>query len=286
MKFIVTITLLLVFGTISYVSVIALHDFLSVGVLGYFIGSGLELGKFTSIVYIHRNWHLTSKYFYIVVAVLIAALTTSELIGFLSYNHVNATKVSRGAEKELIALGKEKLFLQNQIDLVEKSLQELPVGFVKRKEVARNRKEYKSSVSRITAIMQREKELTSNMKTVSGGGPVYATAELLGIKPKILSRYFIILLVLVWESLSTGLIIAFSVVWKFDLKEKTVNTGKSTKKPTRNEILLRLKKQKGLTSEEIAQMTDRKQVETVESWIKNESEIPVNALKQLIRAIR
>ncbi len=291
MKYIITFTLLLVFGTISYVSILSLNEFLSIGMTGYFIGAGLEMGKLTFIIYIHRNWHHTRRYFYIVIAVLIACLTTAELIGYLSYNHVNSTLTSRSSEKELVALGKEKVFLEKQIDLVEKSLKELPVGFVKRKEEARNRKEYKDKVSRIAAIMHRERKLSSDMKTVVLGGPVYATAELIGIKPTSISKIFIILLVLVWESLSTGLIVAFSAIYQPIVKKKSeVNvpstaelSEKPKKKPTRNELLIRLKEQAGLTDQKIAEITGRKNIETVEAWRKNKSDIPVKALKQIIK---
>jgi hypothetical protein len=284
MRCIITFTLLLVFGTISYVSVLALSEFLSTGALGYFIGAGLEMGKFTSIIYIHRNWHKPRKYFYIPIVVLIASLTTAEVIGYLSYNHINSTLDSKSSEKKLISLDKEKMFLTKQIELVEKNLSELPVGFVKRKEDARNKKEYKDKISRITSIMQKERELFSDMKTVIAGGPVYATAEIMGIQPENISRFFIILLVLVWELLSTYMIVAFSAVWEPAKKEPEINKLPE-KNPTRNEILIRLKEEKGLTSGQIAQITDRKQIKTVEAWIKNESEIPIKALEQIMKVV-
>ncbi len=282
---IITITLSLVYGTSTIASVFALTDFLSVGFLGYTIGVGLELGKFISILYTHRNWD-SNKYFRyicILIAIPIMCLTTSELIGYLSFNHFKSVQSVKNHEKELIDLNNERDYLQNQIDRIENNLINLPAKYVKRREDARNSIDYKRMNKRISEIMQIKQKLSKNQKTCINGGPVYSTADLLGIQPEVVSKYFIILLVIVWEGLSTVLIISFSTVWKQDLR--TNNKEKKQDNMRRNKYLTRIMKKHKLTTEKVALITKRRE-ETVKKWTNNINEIPESVLRQIILYIK
>ncbi|MCP4160580.1 MAG: DUF5320 domain-containing protein, partial [Deltaproteobacteria bacterium] len=262
---------------------LGLSAFLSVGILAYFIGAGLEMGKLSSIIYIHRNWTSSKKYFYIFIVGAIALLTTFEVFGYLSFNHVVSTHVSKSSENEIKSLAERKIFLKDQIEKVEDSLKELPDGYVKRKEIARNKPEYKKNISEIDKIIKRETALSTNKETAVAGGATFATAQLLDVKPETVARSFNLILVLVWEILSTGMIVMFSSVWQVEKKFNPLpisNNGRKALKPRNRELIILAKKNKW-TLLEIASFTGKQRPETVKDWLNNKTEIPIRALNIL-----
>jgi len=121
-------------------------------------------------------------------------------------------------------------------------------------------------------------------------GPVIATARIMGLDEARAITVFIIFLVCVLEPLAIGLAVAASAAWTAPGKPqrsgmKRMRTAGETAKaadapadPATGE-LAEICDQHGLTIEDLARITGRKQPQTVAGWLGGRPPIPIKALR-------
>jgi hypothetical protein len=92
----VTISLILVFGSSAFMSVSGLLSiFSSSPTVIISMGLGMEIGKILTISHLYRNWKkyaLPVRVWYILIISVLTLLTSLEVMGFLSRCYQDATK--------------------------------------------------------------------------------------------------------------------------------------------------------------------------------------------------
>ncbi len=217
-RLLLTFTMILVWGTTSWISIKGLSLFLpDAGMIIYAMGTGLELGKLLVITYIHRSWkdsNSLQKLYYSSVAGILIILTACEVIGYLAQYHMVSSTDTLSVEAELDSLQKENHVIREQLGLIESTMAGLPDTYVSKRMSIRKTTGYDGLAGRLIEISKKEAELTGlNITASNHAGPVYAIARMTGIDPEKAATCFIAILVSVIELLSAGLIVAVSSVW-------------------------------------------------------------------------
>ncbi len=316
-KYFISLIMIIVFGSTSFISVQALVSFLpDAGFIIFIMGIGIEAGKLCIIIFIHRSWTETNFFIrtcYCLLAGFLITLTACEVTGYLSFNHKLSAQNRNILTTELTGLQSEKEFLKQQIILIKRNMQDFKKGWGTKRLEVRKESNYNSMIERMSEIIKRETELSKNIITGSEqAGPVFSIAEIYGINHQKSAKYFIMILVIVLEILSTGLIIATSHLWfitvqndkKTNFAENTASAepavfvGSNIEKQSHietkiasnkkfiatgnNQIdFLHLVELYNLSAEKIAEITERKKIITVSKWLANTSDIPEKAFTQL-----
>ena len=74
---------------------------------------------------------LASRCFYIVVITSLVLITSCEIMGYLSQNHVQGFRDLESNHASLAALEQEEKILRNRIETIDKTLSGLPSSYVK-----------------------------------------------------------------------------------------------------------------------------------------------------------
>jgi len=228
-KYFITAALLLVFGTSAYMSISGLAAvFAGGGLVVICMGAGMELGKLLSVVHLHRSWRRLE--------LGPRLFFTAEILGYLTQRHSVAMRDLAAVETSLAALADEEQVLKAEMRVLDETLAGLPAA-----------------------------------------GPVIATARIMGLDEARAITVFIIFLVCVLEPLAIGLAVAASAAWTAPGKPqrsgmKRMRTAGETAKaadapadPATGE-LAEICDQHGLTIEDLARITGRKQPQTVAGW--------------------
>ncbi len=227
-KFLLTFCLALVFGTSAFVSVSGLLAvFSGAGITVILMGCGMELGKILTVIHLHRRWkalHWLSRCFYIIVIVALVLITSCEIMGYLSQNHVQGFRALESNHASLTALEQEEKILRNRIETIDNTLSGLPASYVSKRIRERRDAGYDSLQVRLTEVINEEaslERLSINDRAYSA--PIFATARIFRINETEAASFFILFLVCVLEPLSIGLAVAVSSVWLPLEKEKSFN---------------------------------------------------------------
>jgi len=221
----VTLSLILVFGSSAFMSISGLLLFFSNNtVVIVCMGLGMEIGKILTVSHIYRTWsknHALAKTGYICIVSVLTLLTSFEVIGFLSQGHQNSVKTNHVIQLQIDALNDEESILKGQIYVIDATLKGLPKSHVTR--ILRERKnlDYKNKQDRLLEIIKQKadlkKQLLSGDKNLNS---VFAIAEIFKVKGSNIVSIFISLLVMILEPLSIGLTVATNAAWMSNKKEK------------------------------------------------------------------
>ena len=217
-KILLTIALVLVFGTSAFVSVSALSSvFSSAGIIIILMGCGMELGKILTVIHLHRKWralHWLSRCFYIIVITALVLITSCEIMGYLSQNHVQGFQAFETNHTSLVAFGQEEKILRNRIETIDKTLAGLPDSYVSKRIKERQAAGYDSLQARLIKIVN-EKAVVEKQQITNKAysAPIFATARIFHIDETRAASLFILFLVAVLEPLSIGLAVAVSITW-------------------------------------------------------------------------
>lgn len=316
-KYFISSIMIIVFGSTSFISVQALVSFLpDAGLIIFIMGIGIETGKLCIIIFIHRSWKETNFFIrtcYCLLAGFLIILTACEVTGYLSFNHKLSAQNRNILTTDLTGLQSEKQFLEQQMNIIEKNMQDFKKGWGTKRLEVRKESNYNSMIERMSEIIKRETEISKNIITGSEqAGPVFSIAEIYGINHQKSAKYFIMILVIVLEILSTGLIIATSHLWFFagqvDKKTNFAENAVSAEPAvfiesniekqshieknisSNNKFIgtgniqidfLKLVELYNLSAEKIAEITGRKKLITISKWLTNTSDIPEKAFNQL-----
>jgi len=253
-------------------------------------GAGIELGKILTVVHLHRSWREVgwfSRVFYIVVIGALTIITSCEVLGFLSQQYAGSTRAAATIEARLTELNKEAEILQSHISVVDQTIAGLPAGYVTKRFREREAAEYDTMRDRLLEIKpQKASELkASKIANEAYSAPIFAASRIFGLNPEKTISVFVLILVMVLESLSIGLAFAVSHVWRSNLP--LIMAGAAQKSAKAAHVytieLKEIAQRHNLKMEDIAEITGRKQAETVEGWLNEKPLIPIKALRLLRR---
>jgi hypothetical protein len=217
-KILLTMSLILTAGTSAYMSVFGLMSVFgsSAKVVGL-MGFGLELGKILIVIYVHRSWYklkLAHKLYYVLVVFALVLLTSVEIIGYLSQSHSITAKSESISAARIASLEIERENLQDELSVLEKTLDGLPKTYVSKRLSERRKAGYYPIRKRLAEIEVeiggvREARIVAKLEA----GPIFAVAGLFNVDSGIAIIVFILALVGVVEPLSVGIAVAVSSVW-------------------------------------------------------------------------
>jgi hypothetical protein len=305
-KYLVTLALFLVFGTSAYMSIYGLTAVFSGMVIAVIcMGASMECGKILAVVYLHRNWGVVGwipRIFFIVVISALTLITSMEVLGFLTQRHVDTTRDLAAAETKILELDKEATVLRNHIAVIDKTLAGLPAGYVTKRFREREAAGYDKMRDRLLEIVREVSKLKrSKIADVAYSAPIFAASRIFGLDPDKTISVFVLFLVAVLEPLSIGLAVATSNLWQIsgrtaedpaeideaanetvDAADETAKESAETADPYTIELREIAKRHK-LKTKDIAEITDRKQPETIKGWLEGKPVIPIKALRLLRR---
>ncbi len=217
-KYLVTLVMMLVFCSTSYMSVSALVSAFSANIpLMIILGAGIELGKVMLVINLHRKWESMSFSFRCFTGLVITVLlliTTFEVYGYLSLNHRVSISDNTGFASSDLALEREAELLKGQIRVIDETLAELPAGYVTRKLKEREKAGYQIKQDRLLSIAQERRIIAGKLhEGTDQAGPMLAVAELFNVSVTRIASVFILVLVGILEPLSVGLTVAVSAAW-------------------------------------------------------------------------
>ena len=215
------ISALLIAGSAAFFSVFGLSKLFSGAALSVIIMAGsLEIGKLVSAAFIYRYWKFINWFqrFYMTTAVLILiGITRAGIFGYLSNAYQGATiefeKQSTTLfykEDRLTQLQEDKVFLQKELEI---AISELPENYITAKR--KLREEYQPQISEVNQEMLNLKGEIGELKTtlVETGvdvGPAIYLARTFNTDIDSVVKFFIFILIFVFDPLAVMLVIAFN----------------------------------------------------------------------------
>jgi hypothetical protein len=183
-------------------------------------------------------------------------------------------------------LNKEAEILRSHIAVVDQTLAGLPAGYVTKRFREREAAGYDSMRERLIEIVQETSELKAlKIANAAYSAPIFAASRIFGLDPEKTISMFVLILVAVLEPLSIGLAVATSSTWRVGDGQPVAETAqKPAKAADPYTVELReMAEQHNLKTKDIAEITDRRQLETVEGWLDEKPIIPIKALRLLRR---
>ena len=281
----VTLSLILVFGSSAFMSISGLLSIFSNNAITIIsMGLGMEIGKILSISHLYRSWQRNTalvKTGYIFIISVLTLLTSFEVMGFLSQCHQKTVQDNYVVRSKIDALNEEESVLKSQINVIDSTLNGLPVTHVSRRINERKKYGYGEKQSRLLEIIQLKMSLETQL--ISGNdnsNPVAAVAGIFKIKDSKIISIFIPLLVLILEPLTIGLTIAANIAW-MDYQKPEPQKYDSPKNQNLTKKLKNLQKEHDLSVSQIAKVTGRKKLKTIEGWLEGTIPTPPRALAEV-----
>jgi len=281
----VTISLILVFGSSAFMSISGLLSIFSNNTITIIsMGLGMEIGKILSISHLYRSWPKNNalvKSGYIFIVFVLTLLTSFEVMGFLSQCHQETVQDIHVIQSKIDALNEEELVLRSQINITDQTLNGLPASHVSRRINERKNSGYAKKQNRLVDIIKQKASLgTQLLSGNNNSNPALAIATILKMDGSIIISIFIPLLVLILEPLIIGLTIAVNAAWMNHRKPEPKKNDHS-KSQILTEKLKSLQKDYNLSVSQIAKITGRKKFKTCEGWLNGMIPTPQRALTEI-----
>jgi len=280
----VTISLILVFGSSTFMSISGLLSiFTNNTIIIICMGLGMEIGKILTISHLYRSWcenNAAAKIWYIFIIFVLTILTSFEVMGFLSQCHQKSVQNTHIIQSKIDALNNEESVLKSQIKILDVTLEGLPKTYVTRRIQERKIAGYEDKQKRLLEIIKKKTDLEIQLISLNENiNPVFAIADIFKMKHSIIISIFIPLLVLILEPLAIGLTIAANLAWMNSNKKHTFAPQKHSLDTTNlTEELQSIQKKYNLSISKIARITGRKKPKTCEEWLAGSIPTPPRAL--------
>ena len=221
--YLVGLAALLVAGSAAFYSVFGLSKLFSGATLAVIIMAGsLEFAKLVSASFLYRYWTKVNswlKYYMTVGVVTLVLITSAGIFGFLSnayqgatieYEKQTATLFYK--EDRLVQLEEDKSYLKDEL---EQSVNALPDNYPTAKRQLRE--EYNPKVLELNDQILDVKQDISDLKVelVETGvdvGPVIYLARAFGTDIDTVTKFFIFILIFVFDPMAVSLVIAFNKI--------------------------------------------------------------------------
>ena len=212
---------LLIAGSAAAFSVYGLAKLFSGAFLSVVIMAGsLELGKLVTASFLYRYWNMINwfqKVYMTIATLVLIFITSAGIFGYLSNAYQGATLEFEKQSTELIAveerieqLEEDKLFLKEELEV---AISELPDNYITAK---RNlREQYNPQIVRVNEEILDYKKTRADLEIqlVSTGvdvGPAIYLARTFGTDIDTVVKFFIFILIFVFDPLAVMLVIAFN----------------------------------------------------------------------------
>ena len=217
------IAALLIAGNAGFFSVFGLSKLFSGATLSVILmASSLELGKFVSAAFIYRYWKQINwfqKSYMTTAVVVLVGITSAGIFGYLSNAYQGATiefekqtTTLLYKEDRLEQLEDDKVYLKEEL---EQAISELPENYRTAKRLLRE--EYNPKVivlnDQILGIKQEVGDLkVALVETGVDVGPAIYLARAFETDIDTVVKFFIFILIFVFDPMAVSLVIAFNVV--------------------------------------------------------------------------
>jgi len=212
---------LLIAGSAAAFSVYGLAKLFSGAFLSVVVMAGsLELGKLVTASFLYRYWNMINyfqKVYMTIATIVLIFITSAGIFGYLSNAYQGATLEFEKQSTELIAveerieqLEEDKSFLKEELEV---AISELPDNYITAK---RNlREQYNPQIVRVNEEILDYKKTRADLEIalVSTGvdvGPAIYLARTFGTDIDTVVKFFIFILIFVFDPLAVMLVIAYN----------------------------------------------------------------------------
>jgi hypothetical protein len=306
-KYIIALSAFLISGTAAFFSVYGISSLfagakLSVGIMA----GALEIGKLVIASFLYRYWNSVGrvmKFYFTISTVVLVIITSSGIFGYLSNAYAQTSTDIKAIEARVQVLNSKKDLILSEKNRNETRINELNnlrnnqenriagannVSVTKRLEMSSNN--ITNQISRLSGKADSldnqlsvidNKILEEQSKTSSSDvGPLKYIAVAFGTDIDTVVKFFILILIFVFDPLAVSLIIAFNIVLKKEQESKQViNTIVSESIPdSTNEIEpLEIDENEWISPEEIKQ--NKKEEQVIEPIIENKNVDEIKEVK-------
>ena len=231
--YLVGLAALLVAGSAAFYSVFGLSKLFSGATLAVIIMAGsLEFAKLVSASFLYRYWDDINRFMktYLIIGVVtLVMITSAGIFGFLSNAYQGATvyfeKESTALlykEHRLDQLKDDKKFLKEEL---EAASSELPDNY--RTAKRKLREEYQPKINKVNETMMTLKQEIGDLKialieTGVDVGPAIYLARVFNTDVDTVVKYFIFLLISVFDPLAVVLVISYNITLQVRMREENL----------------------------------------------------------------
>ena len=212
---------LLIAGSAAAFSVYGLAKLFSGAFLSVVVMAGsLELGKLVTASFLYRYWNMINwfqKVYMTLATIVLVFITSAGIFGYLSNAYQGATLEFEKQSTELIAveerieqLEEDKVFLKEELSV---AISELPDNYITAKR--KLREDYNPQITQVNQEILEFKTRRADLEIqlVSTGvdvGPAIYLARTFGTDIDTVVKFFIFILIFVFDPLAVMLVIAFN----------------------------------------------------------------------------
>ena len=214
---------LLIAGSAAAFSVYGLAKLFSGAFLSVVImASALELGKLVTASFLYRYWNMINwfqKVYMTIATIVLIFITSAGIFGYLSNAYQGATLEFEKQSTELLTieerieqLDEDKVFLKEELEV---AISELPDNYITAKR--KLREEYNPQITQLNQELLEFKTRRADLEIqlVSTGvdvGPAIYLARTFGTDIDTVVKFFIFILIFVFDPLAVMLVIAYNQV--------------------------------------------------------------------------
>ena len=214
---------LLIAGSAAAFSVYGLAKLFSGAFISVVImASALELGKLVTASFLYRYWNVINwfqKVYMTIATIVLIFITSAGIFGYLSNAYQGATLEFEKQSTELLTieerieqLDEDKVFLKEELEV---AISELPDNYITAKR--KLREEYNPQITQINQELLEFKTRRADLEIqlVSTGvdvGPAIYLARTFGTDIDTVVKFFIFILIFVFDPLAVMLVIAYNQV--------------------------------------------------------------------------
>ena len=215
------ISALLIAGSAAAFSVYGLAKLFSGAFISVVIMAGsLELGKLVTASFLYRYWNMINwfqKVYMTIATIVLVFITSAGIFGYLSNAYQGATLEFEKQSTELLTveerieqLDEDKVFLKEEL---EQAISELPDNYITAKR--KLREEYNPQITQLNQELLEYKTRRADLEIelVSTGvdvGPAIYLARTFGTDIDTVVKFFIFILIFVFDPLAVMLVIAYN----------------------------------------------------------------------------
>ena len=212
---------LLIAGSAAAFSVYGLAKLFSGAFLSVVVMAGsLELGKLVTASFLYRYWNMINwfqKVYMTIATIVLIFITSAGIFGYLSNAYQGATLEFEKQSTELLTieerieqLDEDKVFLKEEL---EQAIGELPDNYITAKR--KLREEYNPQITQLNQelLEYKTKRADLEIQLVSTGvdvGPAIYLARTFGTDIDTVVKFFIFILIFVFDPLAVMLVIAYN----------------------------------------------------------------------------
>ena len=224
---------LLIAGSAAAFSVYGLAKLFSGAFLSVVVMAGsLELGKLVTASFLYRYWNMINwfqKVYMTLATIVLVFITSAGIFGYLSNAYQGATLEFEKQSTELLTieerieqLDEDKVFLKEEL---EQAIGELPDNYITAKR--KLREEYNPQITQLNQelLEYKTKRADLEIQLVSTGvdvGPAIYLARTFGTDIDTVVKFFIFILIFVFDPLAVMLVIAYNQALIDRSKEKKI----------------------------------------------------------------